>query len=85
MPEYASRVRTTLKDGRKFSKEYLHPKGDPYNPLTEQELVDKFRRCVPYSAHRLDDVVVDSLIETLLALETVDDIVNALLLPLTPK
>jgi len=85
LPIYAARVSTTLKDGRRYSKEYLYVKGHPKNPFTVEELVDKFRRCVPYSAYELSDSVVDSLIDALLNLENVDDVVNSLLVPLTPK
>jgi len=81
----ASRVHTTLKDGRRFSKEYLYVKGHPKNPFTEQELIDKFKKCVPYSAYKLNDAVVDSLIKACLNLEEIDDVVSALLLPLTPE
>lgn len=85
LPPFAARINTTLKDGGKYSGEYIYVKGHPKNPLTEQELIDKFKKCVPYSAYKLSDKVVDSLIEALLNLEGVDDVVRALLIPLTPK
>ncbi len=82
---FAVRVHTTLKNRKKFSKEYTYVKGHPQNPFTEQELVSKLKKCVPYSAYKLSDKVVDSLIKALLNLEEVDDVVSALILPLTPK
>jgi 2-methylcitrate dehydratase PrpD len=85
LPNWAARVHTTLRDGRKFSGDYIYGKGHPLNPLTEQELIDKFRMCVPYSAYKLSDEVVNSVIEALLHLEEIDDIVTALILPLTPR
>jgi 2-methylcitrate dehydratase PrpD len=85
LPPYAARINTTLKDGRKYSKEYICVKGHPKNPFTEQELIDKFKKCVPYSAYKLSDKVVDSIIKALLNLEEIDDVVSALLLPLTPN
>ncbi len=81
----ASRVTTTLRDGRQYSKECIYAKGHPQNPLLEQELIDKFKRCACYSAYKLSDAVVDSVINSLLHLEKVDDVVSALLIPLTPK
>jgi 2-methylcitrate dehydratase PrpD len=84
LPNWASRVCTTLRDGRKFSGDYMYGKGHPLNPLTEQELIDKFKMCVPYSAYGLTEDVVNSVIDALLHLEEVDDVVTALLLPLTP-
>lgn len=85
LPPYAARVNTTLKNGRKYSKEYIYLKGHPKNPFTEQELIDKFKKCVPYAAYKLSDEVVDSVVKTLLNLEEIDDVVSALLFPLTPN
>jgi 2-methylcitrate dehydratase PrpD len=85
LPKWAARVHTTLKDGRQLSKVYLHVKGHPNNPFTEEELVHKFKRCVPYSAYTLSDSVVDSVLRALLNLEEVDDVIGDILLPLTPR
>ena len=38
-------VTVRLKDGREFSHKVQHPKGEPGNPLTQEELVTKFRDC----------------------------------------
>ena len=84
LPNLVARVHTTLKDGREFSGECYQVKGYPQNPLTELELIDKFKGCVPYSAYRLSDETVDSAINVILGLEEVDDVVNSLILPLTP-
>jgi len=83
LPPFAARVNTTLKDGKKYSKECIYVKGHPQNPFTEQELIAKFKKCVPYSAHKLSDPVVDSVTKALLNLENLDDVVGALILPLT--
>ncbi|MBI2853388.1 MAG: MmgE/PrpD family protein [Chloroflexi bacterium] len=83
--KFAARVNITLKDGRKYSKECAYLKGHPRNPFTEQELVDKFKKCVPFSAYKLTDKAVDSMINALLNLEKVDDVVSDLIVPLTPK
>ena len=85
LPAWAARINTTLKNGRRYSKEYIFVKGHPKNPFTEQELIDKFKKCVPYSAYKLSDGVVDSVIKALLGLEKVDNVISALLLPLTPR
>lgn len=83
LPFFAARVNTTLKDGRQYSKEYIYVKGSPKNPFTEEELISKFRKCVPYSAYKLSDGAVESVIKSILNLEKVDDAVSALLRPLT--
>ncbi|MFC1986913.1 MmgE/PrpD family protein, partial [Chloroflexota bacterium] len=85
LPAWAARVNTTLKDGRKYSKECIYAKGHPKNPFTEQDLAEKFKKCARYSAYKLSDAVIDSVINATLHLEEVDDVVSALIVPLTPK
>jgi 2-methylcitrate dehydratase PrpD len=81
---YSARLHTTLKNGDQYSNAYLHVKGHPQNPYTEEELIEKFRKCVPYSAYKLSPAAVDSIIQTLMNLEAVDDVAGTLLLSLTP-
>ncbi|UCG65311.1 MAG: MmgE/PrpD family protein, partial [Deltaproteobacteria bacterium] len=85
LPRRAATVTTVLKNGKKYSSECIYPKGHPKNPFTEEELVAKLKKCVPYSAYELNDAVVDSLVNSLLGLEKVDDVVSAVLKPLTPN
>ncbi len=85
LPLWAARVNTTLKSGKKYSEVCIYPKGHPKFPLTEQELVTKFRRCVPYSAYKLSATTINSLVEALLNLEKVENIVDSLIIPLVPK
>ncbi|MFC1535230.1 MmgE/PrpD family protein [Thermodesulfobacteriota bacterium] len=85
LPTWGARVNTTLNSGKKYSRECIYPKGHPKLPFTEQELIDKFKRCVHYSACKLSETVVDSVITSLLNLERVDDVVNTLLVPLMPE
>ena len=82
--DWGAKMTTTLRDGRVFTNEYVYVKGHPQNPFSEQDFIDKFRMCVPYSAYPLSEQVVDALIEHILHLELLDDIVPALLAPLTP-
>ena len=44
MKSWATTTITTT-DGRRFSSKVVDPKGYPDNPLSEQELADKFRDC----------------------------------------
>jgi len=78
------RLALTLKDGTKYEKECAYVKGQTENPFTLSELIEKFRWMIPYSAYKLSDAVVDSLIERVLNLEKVDDVVADILVPLTP-
>lgn len=85
LPIYTARAHVTLKDGRQFTKECLYIKGHPRNPFTIEELIAKYRSCLPYSAFKLSDKVADSILDSILKLETVADVEKALLVPLTPK
>ncbi|RZL87686.1 MAG: MmgE/PrpD family protein [Variovorax sp.] len=84
LPDWGARVSTTLRDGRRFTQEYVYVKGHPKNPFGEQDFIDKFKMCVPYSVYPLSEPVVNALIHDILNLEHVDDVVSALLLPLSP-
>ena len=46
----AARVTVTTTDGRTLSREVPYPKGDPRNPLSDEEIAAKFTRM---SAHVL--------------------------------
>jgi 2-methylcitrate dehydratase PrpD len=84
LPIYTARAHVTLKDARRFSKECLYIKGHPKNPFTVEELISKFRQCVPYSAYKLSETTVKSMLDSILSLEKVGDVVEALIVPLTP-
>lgn len=42
---HQSRVRVTTTDGKVFEQTVLDPKGSPANPISQDELKDKFMRC----------------------------------------
>lgn len=85
LPIYTARAHVVLKDGRQFSKDCLYIKGHPRNPFSMPELINKFRMCVPYSAYKLEESKVQSLLDSMLNLEKIDDITAALVLPITPE
>lgn len=84
LPPYAARINTTLTNGEKFMDEFLYPSGHPKRPLTELELIDKFRKCARYSAVSLSAQATQSVIDSVLKLEGVPDFSNAVIAPLTP-
>jgi 2-methylcitrate dehydratase PrpD len=49
--EWPARVRLELAGGPAVSATVANPKGDPENPLTPQELADKFRDLAAYAGH----------------------------------
>ena len=67
-------VEITVRGGRKFTVEITAPKGSPTNPVTEIELVEKFRTNASYSM--LPNRRVGKIIEMIKGLEEVDDITN---------
>ena len=85
LPKRVVNLTTTHNDGRQFSQEQVYPKGHQKNPLTDQEIVEKFRRCAAYSAFPLPPDVIDSVVESIHRLETIEDITNAIVSPVTPQ
>ncbi len=69
-------VELTLKDGRKLRREQPEPKGEPNNPLTDEELRDKFTGLVKMV--RMDKDTGAGLSGILMQLEQQDSIANIL-------
>lgn len=57
--EWPARVTIHLEDGRSFEKFIRHPKGDPENPLTWEEMTAKFRSLASagFPAGRCDRII----------------------------
>jgi 2-methylcitrate dehydratase PrpD len=68
-----------LADGTSFEADYPHQKGGPENPLSPDEVREKFR---DNAALALPDAAVEALEEALLSLDELDDVAAALA-PLT--
>ncbi len=64
-------VKITLKDGTVCEKTTNIPYGHTQNPMTEEDIFNKFRDC---SSHSANSVNADKIIETVMNLENVDDI-----------
>ncbi len=66
-------VTVTLRDGTRLCREMPYPKGDPDNPLTQEELVDKFRDC----AHQILSVEdIERCVELVSDLESLKNITS---------
>jgi 2-methylcitrate dehydratase PrpD len=61
-----------MKDGNVHSCKVEHPRGEPQNPQTEEELADKFRKCALYA--RYDEKTISQIREMVMDLENVADI-----------
>ena len=67
----ATVVSLKLKDGRTLTQRVDQPKGNPENPLSREELLDKFRSCASLS---LDEDSINRIIEKVLNIEKLDSI-----------
>jgi 2-methylcitrate dehydratase PrpD len=72
-------VRVTLADGSTLERDFPHQKGGPENPMSADEVREKFRGNASLA---LDDEAVDELERAILSLEEQDDLAAALA-PLT--
>jgi len=68
---YRCTIEVKLKDGRTYTKFYASPKGDPTNPLTKDELFNKFRR---NASKVFKEDRIKELIKALDNLENLDDV-----------
>ncbi|MBI5966565.1 MAG: MmgE/PrpD family protein [Deltaproteobacteria bacterium] len=62
----AAQVEIQTKDGRRFKDESIYPKGHPQNPMTDDEIKEKFRRL---SNLTLDPNRTEQIIEKVYGLE----------------
>lgn len=60
-----------LKNGKEYSYKVREPKGDRKNPMTDEELLAKFRGCAKLSMETND---IERIIELILDLEELEDI-----------
>jgi 2-methylcitrate dehydratase PrpD len=67
-------VRINLRDGARYSKEIKILKGNPANPLTEEEDVEKFNECAKFGRKPMSDEKRGKLAEAILNLEALSDV-----------
>jgi len=67
-----STVEIVTKDGRRFNKHVDYPKGDPENPFTEQDHINKFTSMASWLG--MNQGRIDELIHTLKRIEELDTI-----------
>jgi len=71
--KWPSRVEIELTDGKRYSGYCEYPKGDPENPISEKELIEKFNKLC-------GDIITkdgkDRIIDLVLNLEKLDDVAN---------
>ena len=62
------------KDGQRLSSDVSAIKGNPLNPMSIEECMEKFRKCVDYSPKRIHGDTVSKILQLLGNLENVKDI-----------
>ena len=69
---FPTRITITMEGGNRYAKEVRYPKGDPENPLTKEEVIQKFQRAV--SGSELRETNKEQIIASILDLEKVADV-----------
>jgi 2-methylcitrate dehydratase PrpD len=67
-----STVEIITKNGKRFNKHVEYPKGEPENPFTEQDHIDKLTNMASWLG--MNQIRIDELIHTLNRLEELDTI-----------
>ena len=67
-------VKITLNDGTVYEKTVTFPYGHPKNPMTMEDICNKFRDCCSYSKKKMSSEDVEKVIELCLNLENVEDV-----------
>ena len=64
-------VTITTKDGQSFTKQADHAKGRAENPLSDEELIDKFKA---NASHAMTEGAMDKIVEATFALESIGNV-----------
>jgi 2-methylcitrate dehydratase PrpD len=73
---HASRMRVTARDGRTFEKLSLHRRGSPENPLTPDEVAEKFRNVIAPCVRAVDSRRIEELVRELERLPDLDPLLR---------
>ena len=76
MPLQSEAVTIKLKDGRELSHEVAIPKGDPRNPMSEEELASKYRECASFVLSPQDTQKSMEMISHLEDIEDITELIN---------
>jgi 2-methylcitrate dehydratase PrpD len=69
--KWPSQVEIELANGKRYKGYCEYPKGDPENPFSEKELIDKFNKLCENIITKDE---INKIIDLVLALEEVDDV-----------
>jgi 2-methylcitrate dehydratase PrpD len=69
--KWPARVEIMTRDNKSLKGSSDYPKGDPENPLQEQDVIDKFR---DLTKGLLSDSTAESIVERVMGLENIEDV-----------
>lgn len=67
-------VTIKMKNGKEYTRRVDYKKGHPNNPLSMNELEDKFRRCMPFSVKPIPAENINKVVEMVRSLEKFNDV-----------
>jgi len=72
-------VEIVTRSGKRYFKEVVHPLGDDReNPMSQQQLEDKFRNCASFSFRKISGANVEKIIKLVSSLEEVEDVTEVI-------
>jgi len=76
IPQMIAPCRVEIKtvDGRSYTRYVEYAKGHPKNPMTMDEIAEKFRQCAQFSARPFQPARIAQIIESVTNLETIGDV-----------
>ena len=83
LPNITAVITIKLNNGNEYKKEVIYPKGDRvHNPITREELLEKFHRLLSNSANPINSNVTKLLIDAVDNIEKIDDVEKEIIFPL---
>jgi len=77
------RMKVVTKDGGLYHKNVYQPRGNPRNPLAEEEHMERFHDCIDYSGGRMAATGVKAVLSLVAGLEKTEDVRSFIPLLLT--
>jgi 2-methylcitrate dehydratase PrpD len=68
------RIKVKTRSGKEFQEQTAFAKGHLENPMTEEDIIRKFRDCVGYSGNRIAEDKITRLLDTVKELDKVSDV-----------
>ncbi len=70
------RVTVKTTEGKEYTAQIDHPLGNPMNPMSFENIIDKFRDCISYAAEAVDEKNVNKIIKFVRNLEKSENILE---------